>query len=116
MTKVLITRIEVAIGKRINVQTWRHLAVGIAIKKFSGSQGYQFDLDLPKGRHAGSSKEGDEQRKGEEEEEAVVRQAWSMPEVFHWQASHNPRTGNAIYGGTVNFGQGLTDVGLQDYR
>lgn len=38
-----------------------------------------------------------------------------MPEVFHWQTSHNPRTGNRVYGGTVNFKDGLTDAGLQEY-
>lgn len=38
-----------------------------------------------------------------------------MPEAFHWQASHAPRTGNSVYGGTVNFRAGLTDAGLQEY-
>ncbi|KAF1980643.1 P-loop containing nucleoside triphosphate hydrolase protein [Aulographum hederae CBS 113979] len=82
----------------------RLLAVGIAIKKFSGSQGFQFDLDLPG--------EGD----GEGDEASRTQGAGSMPDVFHWQASHKPATGNAMYGGTVNFGQGLTDAGIQDYR
>ena len=38
-----------------------------------------------------------------------------MPEVFHWQALYGPRTGNQAYGGTVNFRNGLTDAGLQEY-
>ena len=36
----------------------------------------------------------------------------SMAAVFHWQASHRPRTGYQIYGGSVNLRGALTDAGL----
>ncbi|KAJ5117435.1 telomere-associated RecQ helicase [Penicillium atrosanguineum] len=40
----------------------------------------------------------------------------SMSDALHWQASHTPRAGNRVYGGTVNFHGGLTDAGLQEFR
>jgi hypothetical protein len=106
MTRVLTARSTQAIGVRLNVQAWRQIAIGIAIKKFSGER-LQLDLDIPADGYAGPEGTGTSNSGGEA--------TGSMPEAFHWQASHNPRTGNAVYGGTVNFRQGLTDAGLQEY-
>ncbi|KAK3064884.1 hypothetical protein LTS18_003047, partial [Coniosporium uncinatum] len=103
MTRVFLSRTAQAIGVKLNVQAWRQLAVGIAIKKFSG-QNYQYDLDLPADGNAGAEREGGKADLG-----------GGMSEALHWQASHNPRTGNANYGGTVNFREGLTDAGLHEY-
>ena len=56
-----------------------------------------------------------EQANAEDNEE---QNEWtgSMPTAFHWQASHTPRTGNRVYGGTVNFWEGLINVRLQEFR
>ena len=35
--------------------------------------------------------------------------------MVHRQSAHTVRTGNRNYGGTVNFNEGLTDAGLQEY-
>ena len=102
MTSVLLAHSTQAIGVRLNIRAWRQIAIGIAIKKFSG-QRLQLDLDIPADGYAGPEGEG------------LGNASGSMSEAFHWQASHNPRTGNAVYGGTVNFRQGLTDAGLQEY-
>ena len=106
MTSILLAHSTQAIGVRLNIQAWRQIAIGIAIKKFSG-QRLQLDLDIPADDYAGPEGEGMSDSRG--------KATGSMPEAFHWQASHNPRTGNAAYGGTVNFHQGLTDAGLQEY-
>ena len=74
MTKVLLAHSAEAIGVRLNIQAWRQLAVGIAIKKFS-QQGYQLDLDIPADRHAGAETEGLASSK--------AGQAGSMLEVLH---------------------------------
>ena len=102
MTRILQSHTAEAIGVPLTVQAWRQLAVGIALKKFSG-RGYQLDLDVHADGNAGPEVEGE------------TSLASNMPEALHWQASHNPRTGNAVYGGTVNFSRGLTDAGLQEY-
>ena len=106
MTSVLVAHSTQAIGVRLNIQGWRQIAIGIAIKKFS-RQGLQLDLDIPADGNTGPESEGVSNGRD--------NSGGSMPEAFHWQASHNPRTGNAVYGGTVNFRQGLTDAGLQEY-
>ncbi|KAK3080346.1 hypothetical protein LTS18_002268, partial [Coniosporium uncinatum] len=102
LTRVFLSRTTQAIGV-INVQAWRQLAVGIATKKFSG-QSYQYDLDVPADGFAGGERKG-----------GAIQGGGGMSEALHWQASHNPRTGDANYGGTVNFREGLTDAGLHEY-
>ena len=104
MTRILRSHTAKAIGVPLTVQTWRQLAVGIAIKKFS-RKGCQLDLDL----------DLNAERDASLEQASETGLASNMPEAVHWQASHTPRTGNAVYGGTVNFSQGLTDAGLQEY-
>lgn len=89
---------KVTILTAINAQKWRQIAIGIGIKKFAGLD-YQLDLDLP-----GDVNDPDDGPRG--------GGGYAMPEVFHWQASHGPRTGNQAYGGTVNFCNGLTNAGL----
>jgi hypothetical protein len=95
----------------------RQLVIGIANKKFSqqssqqssrqsSRQSYQLDLDLPAEGHAGP--EHEEPTGGE-----GGGFAGRMPKALHWQASHNPRTGNAVCAGTVNFNQRMPDVDLQ---
>jgi superfamily II DNA helicase RecQ len=39
----------------------------------------------------------------------------AMPESFHWQASHTPRTGNGAYASRIDYQGGLTDEGLNEY-
>ena len=104
MTRVFVSRSRAAIGVRLDVRSWRQIAAGIAIKKFAGA-GYKFEAD---GEDEG---EGE----GEYEVDGSGEGRGSMPEAFHWQASHTPRVGNRVYGGTVNFREGLTDAGLQEY-
>ena len=101
MSQVLKSGSEAAIGVKISGRAWRQIAVGIALKKFAGTA-YQTELDI----------HGDED---EEEGEDPHLDAGSMPNVFHYQAAHTPRTGNQVYGGTINFREGLTDAGLQEY-
>jgi len=84
------------------------LAVGTAIQKFSG-QSYQHDLGLPADGFAGGEREGGGAEGGR------IEGGGSMSEALHWQVSHNARTGNANYGATVNFTEGLTDAGLHEY-
>ena len=92
-----------AVGVRVGPRSWRQIAVSIAIKKFSGLS-YQADLDLP----------------GDEDDDLAGQSIWdawggAMADVFHQQAAHSVPTGNRAYGGTVNFGNGLTDAALQEY-
>ena len=89
-------------GVPTHIQAWRQIAVGIAIKLFSGT-GYQADLDRPG--------DPDDDSRGR----PINANTGDMPEAFHYQATHAPRTGNQVYGGTVNFKDGLTDAGLQQY-
>jgi hypothetical protein len=72
MTSVLLAHSTQAIGIRLNIQAWRHIAIGIAIKKFSG-QRLQLDLDIPADGHAGPASEGVSHGNG----------SGSMPEAFH---------------------------------
>ena len=102
MTKILASETKAVLGIRINVQSWRQMAAGIAIKK-SGKLRYPVEADLD------SDDDSDDDRDGDLKGPA-------MPDAFHWQASHTPRTGNQVYGGTVNFQHGLTDAGLQEFR
>ncbi|KAK3063160.1 hypothetical protein LTS18_002588, partial [Coniosporium uncinatum] len=74
------------------------------IEEAESEESYQYDLDVPADGFAGGEREG-----------AGVEGEGSMAEAFYWQASHNPRTSNANYGGTVNFREGLTDAGLHEY-
>ncbi|KAF2414876.1 hypothetical protein EJ08DRAFT_201580 [Tothia fuscella] len=103
MTKVLLSRSAQAIGVPLTVRAWRQLAVGIAVRKFAGQR---YELDLATDGHAGTERDG---------HTGGVGSSASMPEALYWQASHAPRTGNSVYGGTVNFKAGLTDAGLQEY-
>lgn len=103
MTKVLKSESRATIGVEIHAQAWRQITVGIALKKFAGKK-YQTDLDI----------NGDLDE-DEEEFEDHGMEGGSIPNAFHWQAAHTPRTGNQIYGGTINFREGLTDAGVQEY-
>lgn len=96
------------IGVELNVQTWRQIAVGIAIQKFSGV-GYNGDFDIDRDEHTPADGHAGAPRRLQEP-------AGGMPEVLHRQASHNARTGNSRYGGTINYNAGLTNAGLQEYR
>jgi superfamily II DNA helicase RecQ len=102
MTRLIQRNSLLSVGVSTHVQAWRQIAVGIAIKFFSG-MGYQADLD----------------REGDTDDDNGGRpldaNMGDLPEVFHRQATHAPRTGNQVYGGTVNFKDGLTDAGLQQY-
>jgi hypothetical protein len=102
MTRLIQRNSLLSVGVSTHIQAWRQIAVGIAIKFFSGS-GYQADLDRP-----GDPDDDNEGR-------PINANLGDMPEVFHYQATHAPRTGNQVYGGTVNFKDGLTDAGLQQY-
>jgi len=72
MTRVFLSRTTQAIGVRVNVQAWRQIAVGIAIKKLSG-QSYQHDLDLAADGFAGGEREGETAESG-----------GGMPEAMRW--------------------------------
>lgn len=103
-----ITRIGRSVSQRahgvaVNMASWRQLAVGIAIKRFSGT-GYQADMDMPT--------DDDDDLGGQS-----IMDGWggAMADVFHHQSAHSVHTGNRHYGGTVNFRRGLTDAGLQEY-
>ena len=55
--------------------------------------------------------------KAENEKDYMVKlfSANRLPDVWHWAASHTPRTANQNYGLTVDFRQGLIDAALQEY-
>lgn len=101
VTETVVETGQRLLGKKIHIRAWRQLTVGIAIKKFSTGAASLW------------AKENDTQELGEMEEGELEG---SMAAVFHWQASHTPRTGNQIYGGSVNFRGALTDAGLQEFR
>lgn len=90
-------------GVPVSMQSWRQIAVAIAVKKFGGLD-YQADLDL--------QGDADDDVGGQS-----ILASWggAMADVFHLQAAHSVTTGNRIYGGSVNFDRGLTDAGLQEY-
>jgi hypothetical protein len=96
---VIVEAGKLVLGKHIHVQAWRQITVGIARRKFA-------DVDAKLLIEAAAGEDGDE---------ADAVQA-SMSDALHWQASYTPRTGNRVYGGTVNFRSGLTDAGLQEFR
>ncbi|ERF71905.1 hypothetical protein EPUS_09389 [Endocarpon pusillum Z07020] len=103
MTRIVKSMSQQAIGEKVNMQSWRQISVGIAIKKFSGLT-YEADLDLP----------------GDEDDDlsgtSILNSfGGAMADVFHHQAAHSVQTGNRAYGGTINFNSGLTDAGLQEY-
>ena len=106
MTLVLQESSMRFVGQRINIQAWRQMAVGFAIKFFGGPNGENPLL-------------GDLAVIGEaEDEEDYVVEPFSanrLPDAWHWAASHTPRTANQNYGLTVDFRQGLTDAALQEY-
>jgi superfamily II DNA helicase RecQ len=102
MTRLVKRNSVLSVGVSTHIQAWRQIAVGIAIKWFAGT-GYQADLDL----HG----DADDDNEGR----PLTKPTGDMPEVFHHQATHAPRTGNQVYGGTINFRDGLTDAGLQQY-
>lgn len=99
MTRVIVKAGQLILGKRIHIQAWRQITVGIARRKFAA-----IDANLLI-----------EEAAGEDGDETDAVQG-SMSDALHWQASHTPRTGNRAYGGTVNFRGGLTDAGLQEFR
>ena len=103
MSNILKSESKAAIGIEVTPRAWRQIAVGIAIKKFASVQ-YQTDLDI----------NGDLDE-DEEDPEDVGGEIGSMANVFHYQAAHTPHTGNQVYGGTINFREGLTDAGVQEY-
>jgi len=103
VTDVLATHSREAIGTRLTVRAWRQIAVGIAIKKLA-RYGVVAENDEAADGWAGPDEDGEAGLEG------------SMPEALHWQASHAPRTGNMVYGGTVDFKAGLTDAGLHEFR
>ena len=74
MTRVLLAHSTQAIGVRLNIQAWRQIAVGIAIKKFSRER-LQLDLDIPADGYAGPEGESTSNSGGEA--------TGSMPEAFH---------------------------------
>jgi hypothetical protein len=86
-----------------HAQAWRQVAAGIAIKRFG-----RLFIDL-----------GDFHEPGDPDDDlegAPIADAWSsFMDIFHHQAARGPRLGNQVYGGTVNFNNGLTDAGLQQY-
>lgn len=102
MTRLIKRNSLLSVGVTTHVQAWRQLAVGIAIKWFAGLA-YQADLDL----HG----DADDDQGGH----PMLISAGEVPAVVHHQAAHAPRTGNQMYGGTINFKDGLTDAGLQQY-
>ena len=102
MTRLIQRNSLLSVGVSTHIQAWRQMSVGIAIKLFSGT-GYQADLD----RHG----DPDDDNEGR----PFHINAGDMPEVFHYQTTHAPRPGNQAYGGTVNFKDGLTAAGLQQY-
>lgn len=103
MTRIVKSMSQQAIGEKVNMQSWRQISVGIAIKKFSGLT-YEADLDLPR--------DEDDDLGGT----SIVNSfGGAMTDVFHYQAAHSVQTGNRAYGGTINFNSGLTDAGLQEY-
>ena len=100
MSQAMVRESSLVLGVKINVSAWRQISVGIALKKFGGvdaSAGLKQDQD-------------------DEEGGTTQVSRGSMPDVFHYQASHTPHTGNQMYGGTVNFNQGITDAGLQEFH
>jgi hypothetical protein len=97
MTQIVVGAGELILGKKIDVRAWRQITIGIAIQKFKMTE---------------AKKMIDEGGDDEEMDPAFG----SMSDVLHWQAGHNPNTGNRFYGGTVDFRGGLTDAGLQQFR
>lgn len=102
MTRILQSMSRRSLGKEISVASWRQIAVGFALKRFSGMH-YELDADMP-GNH-------DDDNNGE----AVVADGITLPAAFHAQSTHGASTGNRAYGTTVNYSSGLTDAGLQTY-
>jgi superfamily II DNA helicase RecQ len=98
MTRIFQSVSLQAIGIDLNMQQYRQIAIGVAIKKFAG-------IKLDEGIESGS----------DSEDEGLSKMEGSMPAVFHLQASHTERTGNQAYGGTVNFKRGLTDAAIQEF-
>lgn len=83
-----------ALGVAIGPRSWRQIAVGIAIKTFSGL--HQGDLDPrrdPNDDMGGQS----------------ILEFWggAMADVLHRQAARSVVTDNSAYGGTVNFDHGF---------
>lgn len=99
MTKIVVNTGKRILGKHIHIQAWRQITVGIARRKFAAAAANMLI----------------EEGEGVEDEETDPALG-SMVDALHWQAGHTPRTGNRVYGGTVNFRAGLTDAGLQEYR
>lgn len=91
MSKILASETKAVLGIRINVQSWRQMATGIALEKFRKLM-QPIEADLADN---GDDRDGD-------------LEGAAMPDTFHWQSSHTPCTGNQVYGGTVNFQHGLT--------
>jgi hypothetical protein len=94
------------VRQRINIQAWRQIAVGFAIKFFGGLN----EENLLLGDLAVIGKI-------EDKEDYVIEpfSANRFPDIWHWAALYIPRTANQNYGLTVDFRQGLTDTALQKY-
>jgi superfamily II DNA helicase RecQ len=102
MTRTLRSMSRRCLGRVVNVQAWRQICVGIAVKKFSGMK-YEADIDV-----AGDHDD-------HELDSATVTDGITLPASFHAQTAHSVHTGNRAYGGSVNFQASLTDAGVQVY-
>jgi superfamily II DNA helicase RecQ len=131
MSRVFSARVKAAIGVKLGIRSWRQMAVGIATKKFGGAGCDEVEDEVLRGGGDGDEDDNDDSgdddggrdgggdggasSSGGRSSRRRSRGAGLMPDAFHWQAAHTPRTGNQAYGGTVNFRQGLTDAALQEY-
>ena len=113
MYQVLVKQSMLSIGIKLNIAVWRQMAKGIVLKKFQGlACGFDVNMEEKRMKEDVDDDEGDEEdENGEDEEDELGVDA----DVWHYQAGHTPHTGNQVYGGTVNFRQGLTDAALQSY-
>jgi superfamily II DNA helicase RecQ len=102
MTRILRSTSRRCLGRVVNVQAWRQICVGIAVKKFSGMN-YEGDVDV-----VGN---GDDH----ELDATIVTDGITLPASFHAQTAHSAHTGNRAYGGSINFQGSLTDAGVQVY-
>ena len=102
MTRILRSMSRRCLGRVVNVQAWRQICVGIAVKKFSGMN-YEADIDV-----AGDHDD-------HEPNAATMTDGITLPASFHAQTAHSAHTGNRAYGGSVNFQGSLTDAGVQVY-
>jgi hypothetical protein len=100
MTQIVQLHTQAAIGIQLHVRSWRQIAAGIGIKKLVGGMETEQLLACIK-------EDGDDP-------ELEIYDA--MPDSVHLQGARSANVGNRVYGGTINFNHGLTDVGLQEFR